>query len=94
MAFEPESGKPFDSWAEAFKRSGLANVKGQEQIETWQDYGRIMQAALGGAFSITHAPRVQQAYEVARARTGQVTYRPSRGDPTFAILPQTAPAAQ
>jgi len=94
MAFEPESGKPFSNWAEAFKKSGLANVKGQEQIETWQDYGRIMQAALGGAFSITRAPRVQQAYEVARARTGQVTYRPSRGDPTFAILPQAAPAAQ
>jgi hypothetical protein len=69
-------------------------VTGQQQIEIWQDYGRIMQAALGGATSITHAPRVQQAYEVVRVRTGQITYRPSRGDPTFAILPQSAPATQ
>jgi hypothetical protein len=89
-AFEPESGKPLNDWAEAFKKSGLGDVTGQQQIEIWQDYGRIMQAALGGAVSITHAPRVQQAYEVVRARTAQVTYRPSRGDPTFAILPQTA----
>lgn len=95
MVFEPENGKPLNNWAEAFKKSGLADVKGQQQIEIWQDYGRIMQAALGGAYSITRAPRVQKAYEVVRARTSQVTYRPSRGDPTFAILPQASlPAAQ
>jgi hypothetical protein len=89
-AFNPESGKLLNNWGEAFKKSGLADLTHQQEVESWQDYGRIMEAALAGAYSITNSPRVQKAYEVARTRTGQIAYRPSRGDPTFAILPKPA----
>ena len=72
------------------RRRGLADLPHQQEVEYWQDYGRINEAALAGAYSITGSPRVLKAYEVARARTGQIGYPPSRGDPTFAILPRRA----
>ena len=85
---DEESGRPLNNWAEAFKRSKLDALTRQEEIETWQDYGHINQAALAGMLSIVPTPRVQKAYDFVRARVDKIDYRPSRGDPTFAISPR------
>lgn len=90
--FEPSSGKLLNNWGESFKRSKLADLTRQQEIESWQNYGRIMQAALAGALSAAPSPRLQSAYETVRTRADQVTYRPSRMDPTFAILPRSSAA--
>jgi hypothetical protein len=89
---DPKDGRLISNWGEAFKASELDQKPDKEIVELWQDYGRTMQAALGGALSITHAPRVQQAYDLVRERSDKVTYRYSRGDPTFAILPPSGAA--
>ena len=49
--------------------------------------------ALGGAYSITPAPRVEKASEVVPARSNQISRPHAKGDPTFAILPRPAPSA-
>ncbi len=86
---DPKDGRLISNWGEAYKASELDQKPDKEIVETWQNYGRILQAALGGALSITHAPRVQTAYDLVRDRTDRVTYRYSRGDPTFAIVPRS-----
>jgi hypothetical protein len=89
---DPKDGRLVNNWGEAFKASELDQKPDKEIVELWQDYGRIMQAALGGALSINHAPRVQKAYDLVQSRTDKVTYRYSRGDPTFAIAPRPGAA--
>jgi hypothetical protein len=91
---EEGSGKPLSNWGEAFKQSKLEDLTRQAEIETWQDYGRINQAALAGVLSIAPTPRAQKAYDFVRARVDKIDYRQSRGDPTFAIVPRSASAAQ
>jgi hypothetical protein len=91
--FDPDSGKLLNNWGESYAKSKLAEKPAKEVDELWQDYGRVLQAALAGAYSITHDPRTQKAYEFVRNRTNQIAWPHAKGDPTFAILPRPAEAA-
>jgi hypothetical protein len=92
--YDPDNDRKFDSWTEAFGKSGLADLPSKEREESWMDYGLIMRAALGGAYSITQSPRVLKAYEFVLARANQISWPHAKGDPTFAILPRSAPSAE
>lgn len=84
--------RPINSWGAVFKASELDQKSDKEITEYWTSYGRIMQAALGGALSINHAPRIQKAYDLVEDRTDKIIGRNSRGDPTFAIVPRSTAA--
>ena len=87
----PDNGQLLDSWAVSFKESGLAQRSAGEIVETWQDYGRIAEAALAGVLSIAPTPQAQQAYDFVQARTARISWPYAKGDPTFAILPRGRP---
>jgi hypothetical protein len=93
QVYNPDNGLKFASWAEAFGQSGLADLPSKRLDESWMDYGLIMRAALGGAYSITQSPRVEKAYEFVAARANQISWPHAKGDPTFAILPRPAASA-
>lgn len=92
MVFDPDSGKLINNWGEAYSRSQLGDKNSKEVEEQWQDYGRIMQAALAGAYSINPTPRLQKAYEYALTRSNGLAWSFAKGDPTFAIVARPAPA--
>ena len=89
----PDNGQLLDSWAASFNQSGLADKSAHEIVDTWQNYGRIAEAALAGVLSIAPTPQVQQAYDFVRARDARISWPYAKGDPTFAILPRGASGA-
>jgi hypothetical protein len=86
--FDPETHHRLSSWAEVFQKSGLSKLPPKEVEEAWQDYGMIVRAGTGAAYSVTGSPRAKAAYEFTLARTNRITYPLAKGDPTFAIQPR------
>jgi hypothetical protein len=96
VVFDPDTGRLLNNWGESYAKSQLANKSAKDVEEYWQDYGRVMQAALAGAYSNNLIPRVQKAYEFVLSRSNQIAWPHAKGDPTFAILArpvQPTPAA-
>ena len=89
--YDAASGRRFDSWAEAFKKSGLGDKSPKDVNDDWTAYGMIMRAGVGAAYSVTPSPRAEKAYDFVRDRFGQISWPQAKGDPTFAILPRLAP---
>ncbi len=84
---DPVTTMPYDDWASVFHASPLAGKPDEDVREEWNNYGGIACAALAGAYSITHSPRVAEALAYAVAKTPDFRTRYAQ-DPTFAIVPR------
>ena len=90
--YDPESGRRLASWADLFSKSELPDKPQKEVDEAWTDYGMVMRAAVGAAYSVTGSPQAERAYMFISKRLETIDDSYARGDPTFAIVP-SRPAA-
>ena len=88
--YDPDTRRRFNSWAEAFGKTGLNAQSAKDADESWTEYGMIMLAGTASVYSTTASPRAKAAYEFVLSRAKGIGYPVAKGDPTFAIMPRQA----
>ena len=90
QVYDPDAGRRFSSWAEAFGKSGLKAQSAKDTDEAWTEYGMIMLAGTASVYSADPSARTKSAYEFVLSRAKAISYPVAKGDPTFAIMPRQA----
>lgn len=86
LPIEDDDGERIRSWRRLYTESEMPEKDAGEVDEMWGDYGWIMRAGVGAAYSITGSPQAAEAYRFIGERMRRMR-EPVPTDPTFAIAP-------
>lgn len=86
LPIEGDGGERIRTWRRLYNESEMPEKDADEVDEMWGDYGWIMRAGVGAAYSVTGSPQAAEAYRFIGERMRRMR-EPVPTDPTFAIAP-------